>query len=500
MFAHASRRDFLRVSALAGLGWAAKPWDLLALDPRRPRPPVLPLQRRGEPKKVIVVGAGLAGLAAAYELTRSGHDVTVLEARMRPGGRVYTIRSAFSDDLYAEGGAMFAGGEHLTHYAALFGISLAVDDMDQDLAFIYSIGGVRVRAGDGPIEWPVELRPEEREGRLWQRYMDPVLDEIGDPLADGWPPESLRKYDEMSLTEFLRSQGASPGAISVMRLATLDLYGDGFDSLSALWRLRDMAAIRLHPGSGVNGVVRGGTDLLPKAFATRLSERIHYGAAVTRIEQDEAGLRAVFLRAGAPQAVTADYLVCTIPFTVLRDVEVRPPFSPGKRKAIAELQYSSITRVYMQCRERYWEERGEMGWSFSDRSVPRTLVHPINPPTKQTRGILEAHTGRAEARRLAELDEDEQIAFALEQMDGLFPGIRDHYEGGTSHSWITDPWTKGGYSSLAPGQVFDLLPHIARPEGRVYFAGEHTSWMSASMEGALESGVRVAREVNSATT
>lgn len=415
---------------------------------------------------------------------------------MRPGGRVYTIRAPFSDDLYAEGGAMFAGGEHFTKYAALFGISLAGDDSNDRLAFVYHLDGKRLRVGDGPIEWPVELTPEEREGRLWQRYLEPVLEEIGDPLAEGWPPGSLREYDDMSLAEFLQSQGASPGAIAVMRLRTLDLYGDGFESLSALWYLRDIAVSRLHQRRGVGGVVRGGTDLLPKAFASRLSDRIQYGAAVVRIEQDERSAAAVFLRAGAPHTVTGDYVVCTIPFTVLRDVEISPPFSPGKRKAIAELQYSTITRVYLQCRERYWEERGESGWSFSDRPVPRTLVHPINPPVKQARGILEAHTGSAQARRLAELDEEERIAFALEQMDGLFPGIRDHYEGGTSYSWVNDPWTKGGYSSLGPGQVFALLPHIARPEGRVYFAGEHTSWMSASMEGALESGNRVAREVN----
>ncbi len=229
-----------------------------------------------------------------------------------------------------------------------------------------------------------------------------------------------------------------------------------------------------------------------------MSERIHYGAPVVRVEQDEREVRAVFRRNGTHHTVTGDHLICTIPFTVLRDVEVSPPFSAGKRRAIAELEYSTITRVYLQCRRRYWEDEGESGWSFSDRPVPRTIVHPINPHVHKRRAVLEAHTGRRRARQLAAVGEEERIVFALEQMEGLFPGAREHFEGGTSYSWITDRWTKGGYSSLARGQVFTLLPHIAKPEGRVHFAGEHTSWMSVSMEGALESGNRAARAVNAA--
>jgi monoamine oxidase len=487
-----TRRGFLRTGVLAGLG-LCMPWQLVANGPPASAPPLV---RRGEPRRVLVVGAGLAGLAAAYELMRAGHDVTVLEARTRAGGRVHTLREPFSDGLYAEAGAMFAGGPRTTRYAALFGIALEEDDRFRDLAFVHHVRGQRVHGDEAEVV--LQLRPEERGNGWFGTYVAPVLDEIGDPLADGWPTDGLRSYDAMTVPEFLRARGASAGVVDMLRTTVLNLYADGLDSLSALWFLRDMA-IFSHmrtAGPAAGGVIRGGSDLLPDAFATRLSDRIRYGAPVVRVEQSDAGVRAVCLQGGSPQTIDGDYMICAIPFTTLREIEVSPPFSPGKQRAIRELGYSDITRVYVQVRRRFWEEAGESGWSESDLPVPRTIVHPINPRgARPVRAVLEAHTGRDTARLLAGMDESARLAFAIEQLDGLFPGLAAHVEGGASHSWITDPWSRGGYSSLRPGQLFDLVPHIAAPEGRIHFAGEHTSRMSASMEGALESGERAAREV-----
>ncbi len=174
MSEHPTRRDFLVTGALTGLALST-PWGL-------PRPAAVRMPsaftRQGDPKRIVVIGAGLAGLSAAYELVRTGHNVTVLEARLRAGGRVHTIRAPFSDGLYAEAGAMFAGGEYFTRYAALFGIQLATDGGGDDLDFIFHVNDTRIRAGQGLTEWPVELTPEERAAGLrglWARYFDPVL-------------------------------------------------------------------------------------------------------------------------------------------------------------------------------------------------------------------------------------------------------------------------------------------------------------------------------------
>ncbi|MCK5484293.1 MAG: FAD-dependent oxidoreductase [Gemmatimonadetes bacterium] len=453
-------------------------------------------RRRGEPRKVIIVGAGLAGLAAAYELTEAGDDVTVLEARDRAGGRVHTLREPFADGLYAEAGAMFAGGL-CVHYGELLGVEFFRPERD-DLADLRILNGQRLvlRRGE-PVEWPLELTPEEQDAGargLRRLYVQPGMKEVGAALVEDWLPEALRKYDEMSYADFLRSQGASEGAVRLMTLGVIDLYGDGVETVSALSFLRQWSASRppqMQRSGG--GLIRGGSDSLPRAFASRLSDQIHYDSPVVRIEQDDARVKAVLEREGEHHTLEADYLICSIPFPVLRNVKIAPAFSAGKRRAIEELQYSSITRMYLQCGRRYWEDDGLSGEALTDLPVPRVLVHPLGQ--RPTGGILEAHVGQALALELADESEPDRIEFALEQMERIHPGARDHFESGTSYSWVSDPWALGGYSSFAPGQTFELAPHVAQPEGRIHFAGEHTSVFAASMNGALESGQRAAGEI-----
>ena len=494
-----TRRDFLRTGALA-TGAAT----FLPLLPRDYTRAALAARRPGErSQRVIVVGAGLSGLATAHELVRAGHDVTVVEARSRAGGRVHTIRQPFADDLYAEAGAMFAGGPHVVRYAEELDIEFVPPGTGGSGDFLFHVRGERIPLPRRPggkaaaPEWPVELTDAERRMRLdgmWGEYVMGAVSEIGDPLDPAWPPEELRKYDDMSFADYLSSRGASPAAISLLRLDVLDLYGQGFESMSALAFLRDWAARRFMEAGGPGGVVPGGTDRLPEAFAARLTDRIRYGTEALRLEQDEAGVRVVCRRGGRTETLAADRLVCTLPFSVLRTLEISPALPADKRRAIETLPYSTITRVYVQVSRRFWEDEGLSGAAYSDGGVPRVLTHPMGRRTD--RAVLEAHTGKATGTRLAGLDEDERLAFALEHLEAIHPGVREHAEGGTSYAWTEDPWARGGYSSFAPGMVFEFLPVISRPEGRMHFAGEHTSRLSASMDGALESGARAAQEID----
>jgi monoamine oxidase len=449
-------------------------------------------------KRVVIIGAGLAGMATAYQLTRAGHDVTILEARTRAGGRVHTLREPFADGLHAEAGAMFIPDSHdLTmHYIKLFRIQLVlVPHAKRDINFY--LRGKRFKAQDAPtINGLLNLSPEEKRlgiSGMTDKYLIPVLSEMGDATSPGWPPERLKKYDRMTYAQFLRERGASEEAVRLLRLNDADLTGDGVDAVSALMVLRETA---LNYNTVELYTVKGGTDLLPKALAAHLASKIRYGSPVVKIEQDSRRVSVTYLQAGARETINADYLVCAIPFSILKDIEVAPQFSPEKRRAIRELPYTSATRVYVQSKSEYWTGAGLGVSAYTDLPVMAIVNSTLNQPG--TRGILESYMAGENARRVAKMSESERLDFTSIEMEKVYPGIRKNFEGGASVAWDEDRWARGAYAWFKPGQMAELLPHIARVEGRIHFAGEHTSSWPGWMQGAFQSGHRAAREINEA--
>jgi len=487
------RRKFLQQSALVAAGlFSTSALRSASLNHEQ-------LERKGQAKKVLIMGAGLAGLSAAYELTQAGHDVTVVEARTRPGGRVYTMREPFSDGLYAEAGPIFIPDTHdfTLKYVKLFDLQL--DPFRQpNQTSVYHIRGKRITYKHGDtVEWPVELTPEEHElgrGGMRRKYEpDSIFQELGDPSSPDWPLASLKKYDEMSFVDLFKRNGASPGAVELMTLGWDILWGEGLASVSALTVLRDA----WHQQEATQRYrIRGGNDLLPKAFAARLADKIQYGSPVEHIEQDARGVRLHVTRGGLRHVLAGDYLICAIPFSVLRHINVAPRFSAGKQKAVEHLPYFSAARVSLQSRKKFWKDAGLSG--FADTDLPVGEVFDMTTNQTGQRGILQSYMGGRTARAVTAMKEDERVRFVLAQMEKVYPGIAENFEGGASKCWDEDVWSRGASSWYKPGQMSELWPHVARAEGRIHFAGDHTSAWIRWMQGALQSGNRAAREVNDA--
>jgi monoamine oxidase len=429
------------------------------------------------PKKILIAGAGLAGLSAAYELIQSGHQVMVFDARDRPGGRVLTLRDTFADGQYAEAGAETFGETH--NYVQHYVQALRLETIP---AWNYGkLASIIIR----------DARRSRSNAELSQKYIEPAVKEIGDPLAPGWPSaDLLRQFDRVSMAELLRNRGASPDEVAVLQIAYSDSWDNGTAPDSALCLLRDEAIAR----KGASFRIRGGNDRLPKALAQSLGARVHYRATLERIRQNKKQVTVTVNTSGRRSQISADYLICAIPFTVLRSIEVSPAFSEGKQRAIRELSYNSVTRVYVQSRARSWVADGLSGYAATD--LPIGTVWDCTEGQPGSRGILECYTSGDRARTLASLSEPQRIRTVVENLQKVFPGV--NAEKSLSIAWDADPLVKGAFAWFKRDQMSTLLPHIARREGRVFFAGEHTSPWFGWMQGALESGNRAAREVNQA--
>lgn len=446
-----------------------------------------PIRRRAH---VVVVGAGMAGLVAAYELSRVGHEVTVLEARARVGGRILTARDPFSDGLAGELGAMRLPVAHrLTQaYIRDFGLTTAPFRSNNPAAWSY-VHGQRRRSSE-PLDDTFDLASDERGlglDALLERTLGPLRAMATTP--EGWARIEA-SWGKSSLRDFLDASGWSAGAVEM------------FGVLARHESLMDTSFLEFFRGSnhGASEMVRivGGMDQLPRAFLRRIGRHLRYGAVVRRIEQGPGYARAHYDSAGLQHSVTGDYLIVALPYSVLRHIETIPAWSPAKQRAIRQVHYDNAAKIIFQFRRRFWEDEGiRYGSSVTDLPI-RTVVY-AEPDSDSPRGLLTAsYTWGQDAQRWALLGEQERISQALQNLRLLHARAPDEFELGISHVWQNDPFAGGAYTLFQPGQQNRIHADVIQAEGRVHFAGEHTSLMHRWVEGAVESGLRVAVAVSAA--
>lgn len=450
--------------------------------------------RQDRPRRIVIAGAGLSGLAAATVLADHGHDVVVLEARDRPGGRIYTARAPFQGGQFAELGAARVPNVHpvTLDYMDRFGLPLEPFQPEAGGEDVLLFRGKVYRYPRGKSadtsKLPLSITADEKKRgvrNVMQASAQPILMSMRDIATPDFPAESLRKHD-INVRDLCQRDGIS---LDVFAAQGIGVFEPKTDRASTLGRLRVLPMLL---SARAMWRIPGGMDRLPRAMAGGLGARVRYRSPVVSVKQRGDRVAVVALENGKERAFDADYMIWAAPLPPLGQVAFDPPLSPGKQRAIAEAYFSSVTRVALQVKSRFWEASGLSGYGSSDD--PMELWHTTFDQPGPT-SMLVAYFKHDGAREVAAVAPEGRAADGIRRVARLLPGVEPQVLATAVHVWAQDPWAGGAYLQFLPGQLYDLKPHFAKPEGRVHFAGDHTSHIPGWMQGALMSGHRAAAEI-----
>ena len=436
--------------------------------------------RTSAPVDFLALGAGLAGLAAARRLSAAGVRPVVLEARDRPGGRVYT-RCDLPD--HPELGAVEVGDSYTRVHALARACGLGIRPSPPPSAsgLTLHVGGRTLRARDWPDSAANPLTGPERPvlpPRLEAHYLGR---RIPFARAADWDTPAVRPHDQ-AITSVLRERGISDEGLRLVNVTGNHIHSD---DVSVLGWWRGALARREDTGAGQ---FEGGAGALAMCLAARLEGSARYASVVTDIAETGDFVR-VLLADGAEHR--ARYCICTLPLPALRNVGLRLPLQQAVRNAIDAAAYTPVTVALFDA-ESFWEEDGLPLTMWTDTPLER-LFPPLHPATGECIGF-KAFVNGAGALDLDRLDETEFENLALATFARIRPAAAGRVRYLARHSWGADPFAGGAYAAWPPGRVADSRAALSRPAGRLRFAGEHVA-DAPGIEGALRSGERAASAI-----
>jgi monoamine oxidase len=520
MTAPLTRRAFLyRAAAVGGAALVMKSMNAwgMGIASKVTRPP--PLTGSGKGKTVIVLGAGLAGLSAAYELGKLGYRVQVLEARDFAGGRCQTARKGFS--LRELGGeeqhCRFDRGHYINHgpwripldhqstlhYAREFKVPLEVMVNENDHAFVYLEDG-------GPLS-----KQRLRGAQIKADMRGHVAELMAKSLKGRELDAHLSLDDQALLLDYLVREGAlgagdlaykgrsgrgfaiNPGAGMVPGAGT---PSDplAFHDLLAARVGKVYSAVQEFPMHATMFQPVGGMDRIPQAFASRLGDRIRYRAEVQRMRQDGAGVT-VDVRdtaSGKLSSVRGDYCLCTVPLSVLRMIDT--DFSAPFKAAIKAVPYAPVGKIGLQMGRRFWEEDEHIygGHVLTDLKGINTISLPSGGWQQRKGVVLGYYNYALDAIEVSALTPAQRAEFALAAGEKIFPAYRSSYESAFSVAWHRVQYSLGGWAEWNDAARRSAYPVLLEGEGRVLLAGEHLSYLTGWQAGAIESAWQQVEELH----
>ncbi len=448
-------------------------------------------------KRIVVVGAGLAGLTAALALRAAGWEVVVFEARGRVGGRVHTLYLPFTDGLHVEAGGESIDDNHVQIQALARHYHLALARRPTDKledAAVYRRGKRSVLHAMSAAD-PKALAEYVTFGNTligMAGDLDPAHPELA-PRAELW--------DRQSLQDFAATQALNSDASLLVQTDYRGNYNAQLDQISLLFVLQQSVVDEALPESGVETMrIAAGNSTLPEAMAHDLGTAVRLDSPVTTIEQHPWGVRVAARTPDGTTTVDAAHLVLAAPPPALRALSFDPPLSPDVATMIDELDLGHALKVSTQYNRRFWLPEGLSGFTITDLPFGTAWDATDSMPGGAERpGVLTQFVTGNVARSGALLGDRARIATFQKQLGVVYPEGRAQGSGiATTMAWANEPYTGGGYAVFAPGQMTRFWPLLRQPHGAIWFAGEHTETLAGYMESAVRSGHRVATAIGPA--
>jgi len=446
--------------------------------------------------EVAIVGAGIAGLTAAWRLRQAGVPARVYEAQARVGGRMLSLRDHFADGQVVELGGELIDTGHVRIRALAAELGLALDDLLE---------------GDGDADsWFFDgRRIDERE--IVEAFV-PVAAAIERDLAllgddaltyHGATPGTFahaKALDALSIAQWFDRNGVSGWLRKLLDVAYTTEMGLEIDEQSALNFLTfigtDADSFHVFGESDERFHVRGGNDRIVHAVAGKVADSIETGHVLEAIRGEGDGYVLSFRRDGASREVRVKQAILALPFTLLRKVRIDVELPAAKRRSIDNLAYGTNAKLMIGFDRRVWRAQGANGASMSDLAYQTTW--DTSREQAGSAGVLTNFTGGRHGVDVGQGTPKQQAEAATALLDRVFPGLGAAREGmrEARFHWPSNPWVLGSYACFRPGDWTGFLGAEGESVGGLHFAGEHCSpEHQGFMEGGCESGETAAQAV-----
>ncbi|RYE23268.1 MAG: NAD(P)/FAD-dependent oxidoreductase [Sphingobacteriaceae bacterium] len=445
--------------------------------------------------KIVIIGAGMAGLNCAYQLKKAGYASAIYEGSKRTGGRIFTESAVVAPDLYTELGGEFIDSDHqdMLQLCSEFGLSLldtrtqAEEKLARDSFYI-----------DG------KFYTEKQVIKAFMPYASRIsadIDSLPDEITFDNYDEASKHFDSLSIKGYLNSIGMSGFIRNGIETAYLTEYGLDTDQQSAinflyLFNPDTTDGFEIFGSSDERYKIKGGNSSLTAKLFEQVKNQVQLENILVEIKQTAAGYTLYFSNGtDSLTAVNADIVVFTIPFSILRSVKLEVLLPKWKTDAIEKLGYGTNSKLLLGFSSRVWRKYSNSGYVFTNSVIQNGWDNSWAQPGQN--GGFTVYQGGTEGLRLGDSTPEFQAPKFLEQLEKMWPGCKAAFNGRIKRMhWPDYPFTKGSYACYKVGQYTSIRGAERKPVGNLYFAGEHCSLeFQGFMNGAAETGRMAAEEI-----